>query len=390
MEACARTRSGAACPASRTTCEALYAPNGYAPLWLRSVQPGPPAREAIAVLFEGAELGLDPERYGATELLELHDRLASGAHAPASEAGRFDTTLSLALLRHVSDRHIGLVDPRTLGVELDLTHKQVDLADIVRRAAETGQVRTVVSEADSRLAQYRQLREALGSYRRLAAEAGLQPLPPATKVKVGMPYAGAGDLQRLLTALGDLPAGLVVAEGEAAIYTETLAEGVRRFQQRHGLWVDGVLGTTTLSELNTPLAVRARQLRAGPGTPALAARPRRTGRWSSSTSRRSGPWTWTVAAGDLAPALAMNVVVGRAVRHRDPALHARRCGTSSSTRSGSCRSTSPAGRSCPSSRRTRATSPGRTWSWSATSPRPGRPSPRSPHEVVEELRKAAP
>lgn len=305
-------------PLLQSHLRALYAPTGCAPLWLRSAQPDPAAREAIAVLFEGAEVGLDPERYGATELLELHDRLAARASAaPASETGRFETGLSLALLRHVSDRHIGLVDPRTLGVELDLIHKQVDAAAIVRQAAETGKIRTVAGQADSRLAQYRHLRDTLGAYRRLAAEAGLQPLPPATKVKVGMPYAGAGDLHRLLSALGDIPAGPAAAEGEAAIYTEALAEGVRSFQRRHGLWVDGVLGTTTLTEINTPLASRARQLE-------LALERLR---WLPDLE--DGPvvivnipafraWTWTVAAGDLAPALAMNVVVGRAVRHETP------------------------------------------------------------------------
>ena len=61
-----------------------------------------------------------------------------------------------------------------------------------------------------------------------------------------------------LVLLGDLPAAAPPpAEG---IYSEAMEEGVRRFQSRHGLLDDGVLGRGTIDALNVPLKRRVRQL----------------------------------------------------------------------------------------------------------------------------------
>jgi L,D-transpeptidase YcbB len=64
-------------------------------------------------------------------------------------------------------------------------------------------------------------------------------------------------LRRRLAAGGDLPAG-----GDAAgdIYDPPLEAAVLRFQQRHGLLVDGIIGRATLAALDTPAAERLRQI----------------------------------------------------------------------------------------------------------------------------------
>ena len=50
---------------------------------------------------------------------------------------------------------------------------------------------------------------------------------------------------------------------DPARYDGTIVEGVRRFQVRHGLEPDGVLGKSTMSALRIPLAWRVRQLVVG-------------------------------------------------------------------------------------------------------------------------------
>ncbi|HEX2162323.1 MAG TPA: L,D-transpeptidase family protein, partial [Thermoanaerobaculia bacterium] len=45
-----------------------------------------------------------------------------------------------------------------------------------------------------------------------------------------------------------------------AVYDEPLAEGVRRFQRRHGLAVDAVVGPATLAALNVPVERRIEQI----------------------------------------------------------------------------------------------------------------------------------
>jgi murein L,D-transpeptidase YcbB/YkuD len=63
---------------------------------------------------------------------------------------------------------------------------------------------------------------------------------------------------RLLTLVGDLPPG--TQPHDSQIYDSTLAEGVRRFQRRHGLDDDGRIGPATIIQMNVPLSDRVRQL----------------------------------------------------------------------------------------------------------------------------------
>ncbi len=135
----------------------------------------------------------------------------------------------------------------------------------LRRAMETGRLADAAREAAPRFAQYERLREALAQYRVLAGhpawKSSLPPLPPGDrgsppKLEPGQPYAGAPLLRERLVALGDLPASTATS----AIYDEALADGVRAFQQRHGLTTDGVIGKATLAQLQVPPAARVRQL----------------------------------------------------------------------------------------------------------------------------------
>jgi murein L,D-transpeptidase YcbB/YkuD len=64
-------------------------------------------------------------------------------------------------------------------------------------------------------------------------------------------------LRRRLAATGDLPPGL---DRDSELFDRPVADAVRRFQSRHGIEADAVVGKRTLAELNTPAARRAAQV----------------------------------------------------------------------------------------------------------------------------------
>lgn len=107
--------------------------------------------------------------------------------------------------------------------------------------------------------EYRRTLSALARYRDLASEDDGEILPAAKKpVEPGGHYAGVARLTRLLSRLGDLPAGDVSRDSD--VYDAKLVAAVKGFQARHGLEPDGRLGKGTLTQLNTPLSFRVRQL----------------------------------------------------------------------------------------------------------------------------------
>jgi murein L,D-transpeptidase YcbB/YkuD len=107
--------------------------------------------------------------------------------------------------------------------------------------------------------EYRRTLSALERYRVLMSDDDGAILPATKKpVERGDHYAGVPRLRRLLSRLGDLPADAV--PGDSDTYDATLVEAVKRFQTRHGLEADGRLGKGTITQLNTPLSLRVRQL----------------------------------------------------------------------------------------------------------------------------------
>lgn len=101
-----------------------------------------------------------------------------------------------------------------------------------------------------------ELQRALSHYQLLAARGGWPRVPPGPKMSRGYRDPRNIILRQRLTISGDLQA----LSPEADLMDETLEQAVRRFQVRHGLHVDGIVGPDTLKELNVPITERLHQI----------------------------------------------------------------------------------------------------------------------------------
>jgi L,D-transpeptidase YcbB len=244
-------------PHHRAQLERLYAPRGNAPLWLDGARPTAQARAAILALGDAGSKGLDAVDYDGPMLDRMRRLLEAGAPASSQELALFDVALSVALLRLVSDLHIGKVNPPNLSFRLDVEPKPDDLAALLAAAVRGGRVSELVGELEPGFQPYRRLLNALHRYQALAKDPGASPVAVPTPLRPGDPFAGADALARWLAALGDLPAG---AQRGDALYDGALVGAVEHFQRRHGLEGDGVIGPATARALAVPAAARVRQI----------------------------------------------------------------------------------------------------------------------------------
>ena len=245
-------------PDYQTVVLALYEPRGFAPLWLEDGRPTAAAAEATRALGGADAQGLAAADYDAARLEAARRELARGARATAETLARFDTGLTLGLLRLVSDLHVGRVDPQRLAFGYDVGPKRYDLAALVAAAVRDGDIARIVAEAPPALGQHRRLVEQLARYRALAADTSVGPVLVRGTLRPGDPSQGTDGLARWLAALGDLPAP---SGGDASlVYDGELVEALRRFQARHGLAVDGVIGPATARALAVPAEQRVRQI----------------------------------------------------------------------------------------------------------------------------------
>jgi murein L,D-transpeptidase YcbB/YkuD len=225
----------------------FYAPRKYAPVWNPST-----AAAALWVLRQAALQGLDPADYGA-------DALQRQLSAGSIDTARFDVALTSAMLHYLADLRVGRVRSEYHTRLPDARLRQYDPVERLRAGLATGKLQAAVQAAEPSLRQYGRVKAALAAYRALARQELTPALPrPQAKVVAGGAYPAAAALYKRLVLLGDLPADTPAPpEG---IYSEQMKEGVERFQARHGLVDDGVLGRGTIDALNVPLVKRVRQL----------------------------------------------------------------------------------------------------------------------------------
>jgi murein L,D-transpeptidase YcbB/YkuD len=233
----------------------LYASRADSPIWVTGSLLSPAGRAAIAELGAAADQGLVPGDYDAVTLLGLARGLPTISSSAVSLA-RFDLLLTIDVIRYLDDLSGGRVRPGPFG-----QHRAtpgLDLARVIANAVAGDSVPRLVAALQPHLAQYRNLRLHLARYRRLAADTPFVRLPLAPPVHPGERYAALRALRRRLIEIGDLAADTqATAETQ---YSGSIVEGVKRFQGRHALEPDGVVGRATVEALNVSYAARVGQI----------------------------------------------------------------------------------------------------------------------------------
>ena len=298
--------------AERRDLDAIYERAGGAPLWIgEDRRPTAQARVGLTLLTEATTQGLDPDAYGGAELATLAPFL--DASSSATTAARFDTRMTAGVLRYFRHLHLGRVDPRTLGHQLTIPVEEHDFVEIVWTAIHGGGLSKAAAGMEPPLPQYQALKSALARYRSLAATGVRIPALEGT-LRPGDPFEDVATLQRLLLTLGDMPAGASLAS--SGTYDDATRAAVVRFQQRHGLDPDGVIGPATRQELRVPISRRVRQIELA--LERLRWLPDfREGRLIAVNIPMFRLWAWD-GRPSADPALTMAVIVGRAMRTHTP------------------------------------------------------------------------
>jgi len=288
-------------------------------LWFEpSGAPTAQARAAVQMLSDAQRHGLVPAHYGTWQAGSLEDADAGPGSASADARARVEVRLSAGVLRFWRDLHIGRIDPRRVGFRMSLPQHDDDFVLLLRHAVTARRVAQTTTDLSPPLVLYRLLTDALARYRTLAASMPAFTMPPpARSITVGMPLAQAEALEQYLLALGDLdrPTGRA-ASGR---YEPALAEAVARFQRRHGLADDGVLGRGTVAALAVPLRDRVTQIELSlerlRWLPEL--RPEGLVAVNIPMFRL---WAWTKVSPTAVPDFSTNVIVGKALNTQTPAL----------------------------------------------------------------------
>ena len=231
----------------------FYASRDYQPVWLDAQWANERARAMLAVLRHAGEEGLDPSAYPLPLLEQLSQ--GRGQH----ELLQFELLLSNTFFDYSRDIHIGQIEPEWSTLLWHIATKKTGSATLLQALSANEDFALSITGLAPAHPGYQRLRDALARYHKIEAAGGWPTIPQGEKLRLGAEGPRVALLRRRLQLEGDLPFSPLTPQ---SLFDQTLHYAVERFQLRHGLERDGVVGALTLAELNVPVSRRIEQIRA--------------------------------------------------------------------------------------------------------------------------------
>ena len=266
---------------------AAYAARGFAPIWM---SPDGTVADAALILVDflrrADEHALPSMKYRGEELAQ---RLAG---RPGDPAG-LEAELTAAFLAYAGDVSSGVLDPGEVDANLHVEPERPDPAALLTGAARAANMAAYLDGLAPADPLYRRLVERYRAFRSVAgADIWGAPLGAGPTLRLGDRGPRVAAARARLTAMGDLDpnaydqpavyhqraldrdgARLATAEVttdvlvgspaggfDPASFDRPMEEALRRFQARHGLNQDGLIGPATLAQLNVSPTTRAEQI----------------------------------------------------------------------------------------------------------------------------------
>jgi murein L,D-transpeptidase YcbB/YkuD len=229
----------------------FYRERNYRPIWHDGQSLLPGARAFIDLILNSTAEGLNPSCYGLSALGDFEDATPT---RPESFAD-LDVLLTDTFFSYAAHLYSGRIDPRSVYKKWSIATKSDNLMKDLNRALDTKGFRAALDGLAPRHPGYLKLRRALNAYREVEAGGGWPEIPEGPDLRRGKRGKRVVLLRERLSATGDLE-----TEEQRAIFDNAMDKALRRFQKRHGLGEDGVVGTETLKARNVPVGQRIRQM----------------------------------------------------------------------------------------------------------------------------------
>ena len=233
----------------------------FKPAWSENTNLLPEIDQLLSAIKAADLEGLNPEDYHLAKILQILQMIKQNRENRAAFSPRLLVDLDLlstdAFLVYGAHLLAGKVNPEKIEADWIAARKEVDLAQILESALARNQIREGLKDLLPRYSGYWYLHDTLTLYRTMAARGDWLLVPDGPRLSRGDAGERVSILYKRLLASGDFDSDENI---ERNFFDEKLELAVKRFQRRHGLNADGVVGPLTLAAMNVPLKERVRQI----------------------------------------------------------------------------------------------------------------------------------
>ena len=239
----------------------FYEKRDFKPLWTLDNGLTPQADQLIRAIEEAELDGLSSEDYHLSRIKFLIEEFKHAQPQRQSfdseKQADLDLLLTDAFLLFSSHLLSGRVLPNTVDSTWLFFNPVSDITPILNSNA-LNRIESFFDELRPANAAYYRLRNALKHYTGIQKKGGWPEVPSGPNLRIGDIHDRVDKIRKRLISTGDIiPPARNVNLSE---FDESVMKGVQRFQKRHGIEADGIVGIATLAAMNVPVANRIRQI----------------------------------------------------------------------------------------------------------------------------------
>lgn len=216
--------------------------------------------EALECLEKSWTDGLNPADYHLEKILALRDDILNNKALDYNEIAQIDILLTDGLLLYSYHLIKGKINPNTLDLNWNFSSRDIPQtpAKLFLEAIEKNTVLETVYSFRPSSPPYSQFVNQLIRYQKIKENGGWQGVNAGTVIKPGEFSSILPSVRKRLFVTGDMD----VEEGFMdSLYDEDLVNAIKKFQNRHGLNPDGVIGKNTYESLNKSIDSKIDQIK---------------------------------------------------------------------------------------------------------------------------------